>query len=80
MKKVFLLPLFLLLLNVPVLGGSTVLVGTFFNGNNSALNSRAYLWNPTTGDADITARVVGSQRVSSLRASGPGLLRRLRPR
>ena len=35
----------------------TVLVGTFFNGNNAALNSRAYLWNPTTDDADITARV-----------------------
>ena len=57
MKNVFLLPLFLLLLNVPVLGGDTVLVGTFFNGNNAALNSRAYLWNPTTDDADITARV-----------------------
>jgi len=57
MKNVFLLPLFLFLLNVPAIGGSTVLVGTFFNGNNDALNSRAYLWNPTTADADITSRV-----------------------
>ncbi len=57
MKNFLLLPLFLVLLNVPVLGGDTVLVGTFFNGNNGALNSRAYLWNPTTADAGITARV-----------------------
>jgi hypothetical protein len=57
MKRFYLLFLFLLLLNVPVLRGDTVLVGTFFNGNNSALNSRAYLWNPTTADAGITARV-----------------------
>ncbi len=46
MKNFCLLPLFLLLLNVPVLGGDTVLVGTFFNGNNAALNSRAYLLEP----------------------------------
>jgi hypothetical protein len=57
MKRFFLLFLFLLLLNVPVIRGDTVLVGTFFNGNNSALNSRAYLWNPTTADTTITARV-----------------------
>ena len=49
--------LFLLLSGVPLLAGSTVLVGTFFNGNNDFLNSRAYLWNPSDDDADITARV-----------------------
>jgi len=57
MKRFFLLFLFLLLLNVPMLRGQTVLVGTFFNGNNSALNSRAYLWNPTYFGATITATV-----------------------
>jgi len=34
----------------------TVLVANFMNGNNSFLNSRAYLWNPSDSGGKITAR------------------------
>ncbi len=34
----------------------TVLVANFMNGNNSFLNSRAYLWNPSDSSGKITAR------------------------
>jgi len=35
----------------------TVLVANFLNGNNEALNSRVYLWNPSASSAAITVRV-----------------------
>ena len=57
MKKCLVLMPFLMFLTLSPLLSETVLVGTFFNGNSAFLNSRAYLWNPTDADADITARV-----------------------
>ena len=47
---------------------STVLVAIFLNGNNSFLNSRVYLWNPSDDAGDITARVY------TLPLSGPSTL------
>ena len=52
----------------PFLFGETVLVGTFFNGNNNSLHSRAYIWNPSESDASITARLY------TLPRSGPSQL------
>ena len=37
--------------------GETVLVANFMNGNNSVLNSRVYLFNPTDTAGEITVRV-----------------------
>ena len=38
-------------------GSPTVLVANFTNGNNTALNSRVYLWNPSQSAGNVTARV-----------------------
>ena len=38
-------------------GSPTVLVANFTNGNNGALHSRVYLWNPSATDGRVTARV-----------------------
>ena len=38
-------------------GNPTVLVANFMNGNDTALNSRVYLWNPSTSAGDVTVRV-----------------------
>ena len=38
-------------------GSPTVLVANFVNGNVAALNSRAYLWNPSTSAGEVTVRV-----------------------
>jgi len=38
-------------------GSPTVLVANFMNGNNAALNSRVYLFNPSTSPGNVTARV-----------------------
>jgi len=46
----------------------TVLVANFLNGNNSILNSRVYLWNPSQSDGSITARAYTMPR------SGPSTL------
>ena len=35
---------------------ATVLVANFLNGNNTVLNSRVYLWNPSDSAGSITAR------------------------
>ncbi|MEE8463059.1 MAG: ubiquitin-activating E1 FCCH domain-containing protein [Acidobacteriota bacterium] len=35
----------------------TVLAANFSNGNNSAFNSRVYLWNPSTSAGEVTVRV-----------------------
>ena len=35
----------------------TVLVANFTNGNNGALHSRVYLWNPSATDGHVTVRV-----------------------
>ena len=35
----------------------TVLLANFVNGNNDALNSRVYLWNPSASAGDVTVRV-----------------------
>ena len=35
----------------------TVLVANFMNGNNAFINSRIYLWNPSVGAGNVTARV-----------------------
>ncbi|MEE8462312.1 MAG: hypothetical protein V3S50_09340, partial [Acidobacteriota bacterium] len=35
----------------------TILVADFMNGNDAAFNSRIYLWNPSTSNGSITARV-----------------------
>ena len=37
--------------------GQTVLIASFMNGNDEALNSRVYLWNPTASAGAVTARV-----------------------
>ncbi len=37
--------------------GETVLVANFMNGNNSVLNSRVYLFNPTDTGGAVTVRV-----------------------
>ena len=36
---------------------STVLIANFTNGNNTSLNSRIYLWNPSTTPGNVTVRV-----------------------
>jgi len=36
---------------------NTVLVANFMNGNNAALNSRVYLWNPSASPGEVTVRV-----------------------
>ena len=38
-------------------GSPTVLVANFSNGNNGALHSRVYLWNPSATDGHVTVRV-----------------------
>ena len=38
-------------------GSPTVLAANFINGNNTTLNSRIYLFNPSQGAGDITVRV-----------------------
>jgi len=38
-------------------GSPTVLVANFMNGNNAALNSRVYLWNPSSSAGNLTVRV-----------------------
>ena len=38
-------------------GSPTVLVANFMNGNDAALNSRVYLWNPSTSAGSVTVRV-----------------------
>jgi len=38
-------------------GSPTVLAANFVNGNNTTLNSRVYLFNPSQGAGDITVRV-----------------------
>ena len=38
-------------------GSPTVLVANFTNGNNAALHSRVYLWNPSTSAVEVTVRV-----------------------
>ena len=35
----------------------TVLVANFMNGNDSAFNSRVYLWNPSENAGNVTVRV-----------------------
>ena len=35
----------------------TILVANFMNGNDAALNSRVYLWNPSTSAGTVTVRV-----------------------
>jgi len=35
----------------------TVLVANFMNGNNAFVNSRVYLWNPSTSAGNVTVRV-----------------------
>ncbi len=49
-------------------GPETVLVANFVNGNNTVLNSRVYLWNPSDSAGSITARVY------TLPRSGPSIL------
>ncbi len=36
---------------------NTVLVANFMNGNDAVLNSRIYLWNPSTNPGEVTVRV-----------------------
>ena len=38
-------------------GSPTVLVANFMNGNNGALHSRVYLWNPSASAGAVTVRV-----------------------
>ena len=38
-------------------GNPTVLVANFTNGNNGALHSRVYLWNPSASAGEVTVRV-----------------------
>ena len=38
-------------------GSPTVLIANFMNGNNLALNSRVYLWNPSESAGSVTVRV-----------------------
>ena len=38
-------------------GSPTVLVANFMNGNSDAFNSRAYLFNPSDSDGNVTVRV-----------------------
>ena len=38
-------------------GSPTVLVANFMNGNDAALNSRVYLWNPSASADSVTVRV-----------------------
>jgi hypothetical protein len=38
-------------------GSPTVLIANFTNGNNTALNSRMYLWNPSESAGEVTVRV-----------------------
>ena len=38
-------------------GSPTVLVANFTNGNNGALHSRVYLWNPSATAGEVTVRV-----------------------
>ncbi len=38
-------------------GSPTVLVASFMNGNDSAFNSRVYLWNPSESSGFVTVRV-----------------------
>jgi hypothetical protein len=38
-------------------GSPTVLVANYMNGNDASLNSRVYLWNPSTSAGTVTVRV-----------------------
>ena len=38
-------------------GSPTVLGASFMNGNNTAFNSRIYLWNPSASTGEVTVRV-----------------------
>ena len=59
--KVIVVPvmfIFLAILMMPLAHAQqTILVANFMNGNNGALNSRIYLWNPSDSPGDITVRV-----------------------
>jgi len=44
-------------LAVTVQGPETVLVANFMNGNDAALNSRVYLFNPSQSSGEVTVRV-----------------------
>jgi len=44
-------------LHVEFQEGSFVLVANFVNGNDAALNSRVYLWNPLENAGEVTVRV-----------------------
>ncbi len=49
---------FLAILMMPLAQGQqTILVANFVNGNNTVLNSRVYLWNPSNAAGNITVRV-----------------------
>jgi len=57
-QVVVVVSVFLAILMMPLAHGQqTVLVANFMNGNNEALNSRVYLWNPSASSAAITVRV-----------------------
>ena len=43
----------------------TVLLGSWLNGNNTSSSSRIYLWNPSTGAGQVTARVFALERSGS---------------
>ena len=47
-------------------GSPTVLVANFMNGNNAVLNSRVYLFNPSTNPGNVTARVFSLPLSSSV--------------
>jgi len=58
LKAVAWVSFFLAIFVVPLAHGQqTILVANFMNGNNGALNSRIYLWNPSDSPGDITVRV-----------------------
>ena len=45
---------------------TTVLAANFMNGNNSAFNSRVYLWNPSNSAGEVTVRVFTLPRKDGL--------------
>ncbi len=53
-------------------GSSTVLVANFMNGNDAALNSRVYLWNPSASAGDVTVRVFSLPLSSGTAQELPG--------
>ena len=57
-KVVAVVSVFLAILMMPLAHGQqTILVANFVNGNNTVLNSRVYLWNPSNAAGNITVRV-----------------------